>query len=96
MNRRNGMVSATPPSVAAGSIRFSLADGGTLTIPEGEVRPVYDRLWEAAGVPGAVTTAALLLDASRQSAVTRATIELTAPQSAILRETVARHQAAPL
>jgi hypothetical protein len=81
--------------VAGGSVRFSLANGETLTISEAEVRPLYDRLWQAAGIAGAVTTAALLLDAFRQSEFTRPTIELTAPQSAVLREALARHHHAP-
>jgi hypothetical protein len=68
----------------SGSIRFMLGDGEALIVPERDLRPVYERLWELASEPGAISTAALLMDASRQSELSRTTIALTPPQGAVL------------
>lgn len=45
-------------------------------------------MWELAKEPGAVSTAALLMDARRLHPYHRQPIELTTPQSAVLRKAV--------
>jgi len=54
---------------------------------------VYDVLWEFCSQPGALSTADLLIETSRLPE-TRRTVELTTPQSTVLREAVARLDAA--
>lgn len=71
-----------------GSVRFILDDGKTLTVAEGDVQQLYDLLWRLAPKPGAVSTAAVLHAAARQSEFSRRSYELTATQSALLREAV--------
>jgi hypothetical protein len=74
----------------SGSVRFASADGETLIVAEKDLRRIYELLWELAGEPGAVSTAALLMDASRQSEFARRTIALTAAQSAALAKAMAQ------
>jgi hypothetical protein len=76
--------------VAGSSVRFTLEDGEALVIPDDELRRVYEELWQLAPRPGAVSTAALVHAVLLQSEFTRPPIELTAPQSAVLREALAR------
>ncbi len=72
-----------------GPVRFTLDDGKTLTVAEKDVPRVYELLWQLAPQPGAITTAAALHTAAQQSEVSRLTIELTATQTAMLRQAVA-------
>jgi hypothetical protein len=72
------------------SVRFTLDDGEILAIADEDVDRVYDLLWQLAHEPGAVFTAALLVEASRTSGFARTEIKLTPPQSAVLRDAVAR------
>jgi hypothetical protein len=74
----------------SGSVRFTLADGETLIVAEEDLRRIYELLWELVGEPGAVSTAALLMDASRLSEFARAPVTLTTSQSAALGKAVAR------
>jgi hypothetical protein len=71
------------------SVRFTLDDGATLLIAEKDVDRIYDLLWGLAPAPGAVFTAALLIEASRTSEFARKAPRLTPSQSAVLREAVA-------
>jgi hypothetical protein len=73
-----------------GSVRFTLDDGETLIVPDDELRQIYDTLWERSREPGAVSTAALLIEASRLREALRPKIELTTSPSNALRQAVAR------
>jgi hypothetical protein len=73
-----------------GSVRFNFADGEVLSIPAPNLRRVFDLLWERAGVPGSISAAALLRDASRLSDFARRPIELTTMQSQAVRGAVSR------
>ena len=81
--------------MSGGSVRFTFDDGETLIVPDDDVRRVYDELWRLAPRPGAVSTAALVHAASRQSEFARRPIELTTTQSATLREAMERLGAEP-
>ncbi len=76
--------------MSSGSVQFTLDDGEALVISDDDLQPVYDRLWQLAPQPGAVSAAALVHAALLQSEFTRRPIELTKPQSAVLREAVGR------
>jgi hypothetical protein len=76
------------------SVRFTLDDGETLVIAHENVDRIYDLLWGLAHEPGAVFTAALLIEASRTSELARMAPKLTPTQSAVLREAVAKLNAA--
>ena len=69
-------------------MRLTLHDGETLTIASGDVERVYENLWRLAPKPGAVTLAGILIATSRARTGLHPD-ELTAPQSAIIREAVA-------
>jgi hypothetical protein len=72
-----------------GLVSFTLDDGDTLPVRDENLRRVYETLWELAKEPGAVSTAALLMDARRLDPFVRKPISLTAPQSAVLRKATA-------
>jgi hypothetical protein len=74
--------------VQRGLVSFTLDDGGTLAIPDEDLRGIYELLWELAKEPGAVSTAALVMDARRLHPYIRQPIDLTTPQSAVLRKAV--------
>jgi hypothetical protein len=74
--------------MTGGSVSFTLDDGETLLVPDQDLRRVYETLWDLSAQPGAVSTAALLLEASRIQEFMRGRIELTTPQSAVLRKAV--------
>jgi hypothetical protein len=75
--------------MAGGSVTFTLDDGETLSVPDEALRPIYDTLWDLAREPGAVSTAALIMDARRLRPFARNPTELTTPQSAVLRKAMA-------
>ena len=75
--------------MAGGSVKFTLDDGTTLAVAEGHLRQVYELLWNLAKEPGAVSTAALVMDARRLHPYVRQPIALTTPQSAVLRKATA-------
>jgi hypothetical protein len=79
--------------VAWEPVHFVLADGDSLIVSGDDVLRVYEVLLELCAQPGALSTAALLIDASREPDTRRA-IGLTSYQSTILREAVARLAAA--
>ena len=72
--------------MAGGSVTFTLDDGETVSLPDEDLRPISDALWGFAPESGAVSTAALLMDARRLHPLSRRPIVLTAPQSAVLRK----------
>ena len=80
--------------MAESAVRVTLDDGQMLVIADEDVERVYELLWELAHEPGAVFTAALLIEASRTSEFARSAPTLTPTQSAVLREAVARLDAA--
>lgn len=65
-----------------------LDDGETLTVSDDDLRPTYEALWKLADEPGAISTAALLMDAMRIHPLARRTVRLAGPQSAALRKAV--------
>lgn len=81
--------------MAGGPVRFTLDDGKTLTVAVKDVPRVYELLWQLAPQPGAITTAVALHTAAQQSEVSRLTIELSAAQTALLRQAVALLDADP-
>ena len=79
--------------VAWGPVQFVLADGESLIVQGDDVRRVYDALCELCVQPGALSTADLLAKTSRFPEA-RPAIDLTAPQSTVLRKAVALVHAA--
>jgi hypothetical protein len=77
----------------SGSVRFVLSYGDTLTVPEEDLRPVYELLWDLASEKGAISTAALVMGAARLHKFAREPITLNAEQSAVLRQAVERLRA---
>lgn len=75
-------------AMAGGSVRFTLDDDETLIVPDADVRRIYDLLWELAREPGAVSTAALLIETAREREFLRPKLNLNKPQSAALRHAV--------
>ena len=71
-------------------IKFVLPDGGMVSVSEEEMRRVYEALWDLSDLPGAVSTAAVLLHESRQPLRYRHPVELTAAQGEAIRRAVAR------
>ena len=74
--------------MSGGDVRFALHDGETMTIASGDVERVYENLWRLAPTPGAVMLAGVLVAQSRGATGLRP-VELTEPQSAVIREAVA-------
>ena len=81
----------TPAAVVpSDAVLFDLPDGTSLTVGEGDLRRVYQALWDLIDLPGAVSTAAMILHESRQSALFRQPVELTVAQGDALRQALAR------
>lgn len=74
--------------MAGGDVRLALWDGETLTIDSGDVDRVYDNLWRLAPRPGALTLAGILVAESRAYTGLHP-VDLTATQSAVIREAIA-------
>jgi hypothetical protein len=72
-----------------GPVRFTLDNGEGLSLSEADLPRVYEELWRLAPKPGAISTAAVVHAARRQSDLAHTPIDLTATQSAMLREAVA-------
>jgi hypothetical protein len=53
------------------SVRLKLVDGTTVIVERDDLRRVYEGLWTLSNAPGAVSTAALLLDEGGNTAATR-------------------------
>jgi hypothetical protein len=74
--------------MGGGSVSFTLDGGETLTVPDEDWSGVYEGLWGLSKEPGAVSTATLMMDARRLLPFHRR-IDLTRPQSVVLRKAVA-------
>lgn len=72
------------------AVEFRLDDGTKLLVPIADLRPIYEALWDLSNVPGAISTAALLMDEGHKLARYRYPVELNRPQSDVLRQVVAR------
>lgn len=70
------------------SVYFDLADGTAVTVERDHIRRVYDELWRLSNTPGAVSTAALLLDGAAWHHGHRHRIDLNRLQSAALRSAI--------
>jgi hypothetical protein len=75
--------------VPGGPVRFTLADGEMLSVPETDLQHVYELLWQLALTPGAISLAAVIRGVSRPEVRYGAPIDLTAQQSAALRKAMA-------
>jgi hypothetical protein len=71
------------------SVHFDLADGTSVAVESSNYRRVYEGLWKLSSVPGAVSTAALLLGATRRPGYPHA-VELDAVKSAELGSAISR------
>lgn len=72
------------------SVDFGLADGTTVALESSQYRRVYDELWKLSkNMPGAVSTAGLLLNAARHPSYPR-DVKLDETQSAALRRAINR------
>ena len=71
------------------SVHFDLADGTSVAVESSDYRRVYEGLWKLSSVPGAVSTATLLLGATRRRGYPRG-VELDAVQSAALKSAISR------
>ena len=71
-------------------VEFRLPDGTWLTVPDSKLRRVYEALWDLSETPGAVSTAALLIDEGHRLPRNRHEVELDHRQADALRQAVAR------
>jgi hypothetical protein len=71
------------------SVRFDLADGTSVAVESSDYRRVYEGLWKLSKVPGALSTATLLLRATRRPGYPHG-VDLDAAQSAVLRSVISR------
>jgi len=80
--------------MASESVQFGLADGTTVAVESRDYRRVYDELWILSRkMPGAVSTAGLLLNAARHPSYPR-DVDLNGVQSAALRRAINRSEEA--
>jgi hypothetical protein len=75
-----------------GPVSFTLDDGESLTLDEGDLGEIYEQLWRLVPMQGSVSTAAVIRGAIKASIV-GAPINLDRHQSAAMREAVARIRA---
>ena len=71
------------------SVHFDLADGTSVAVESSDYRRVYEGLWKLSTVPGAISTATLLLGATRRPGYPHG-VELDAVQSAALKSAISR------
>lgn len=71
--------------MAPGSVWFDLADGTTVIVEGSDLRRVYEELWTLADRPGAISTAAMLLDEGGKHRHYAEAVGLNQPQSDALR-----------
>ena len=69
------------------SVHFDFADGPSVAVESSDYRRVYDELWTLSKIPGAISTAGLLLDATRRPGYPHA-VDLSEAQSAALRRAI--------
>jgi sensor domain CHASE-containing protein len=72
------------------AVTFVLPDGSTVEVGDKDMRAVYEALWDLSHLPGAISTAAVLLHEGRQSARFFHPVELNAAQGEALRTALAR------
>lgn len=70
---------------SSGPVWFNLADGTSVTVEGDDLRRVYQELWELTGVPGAISTAALLADEPNRHSSSRRPVNLNGPQTVAFR-----------
>jgi hypothetical protein len=71
---------------SADVIDFRLSDGTYLRVQDEQLRQIYQALWDLSDVPGAISTAAMLMHEGNHSARFRHPIELTVAQGDVLRQ----------
>jgi hypothetical protein len=76
----------TPILSSSDVIDFRLSDGTSLRVQDEQLRQIYQALWDLSDVPGAISTAAMLMHEGNQSARFRHPIELNAAQGDVLRQ----------
>lgn len=69
----------------SGSVQFELADGTSVTVEADELRDIYQELLELTGLPGAFSTAELLVHEADQQPSNRLPVGLNGPQTVALR-----------
>ena len=70
------------------SVHFDFADGTSVAVGSSDYRRVYDELWTLSKeIPGAISTAGLLLNAARHPGYPHA-VDLSEAQSAALRRAI--------
>jgi hypothetical protein len=74
----------------SGNVEFRLADGTGVTVRDNDLRRIYEALWDLSALPGAVSTAALLLHESGHPARLRHPVDLNVAQGDVLRQALAR------
>jgi len=78
--------------MASESVHFGLDDGTTVAVESRNYRRVYDELWILSQkMPGAVSTAGLLLHAARHPSYPR-DVDLNGAQSAALKRAINRSE----
>jgi len=75
--------------MAVGSVSFTLDHGETIIVPDDELRRIYESLWAMSHEPGAISTAAVVMDVSRLSPYGPRSVDLKHPQSTVFRKAVA-------
>jgi hypothetical protein len=76
----------TPTLSSSGVIDFRLSDGTSLRVQDEELRQIYEALWDLSDLPGAISTAAMLMHEGNRSARFRHPIELNVAQGDVLRQ----------
>ena len=69
------------------SVHFDLFDGTSVAVQSSDYRRVYDELWTLSKIPGAISTAGLLLNATQHPGYPHA-VDLSEAQSAALRRAI--------
>jgi hypothetical protein len=70
------------------SVHFDFADGTSVAVESSNYRRVYDELWTLSKeIPGAISTAGLLLNATQHPGYPHA-VDLSKAQSAALRRAI--------
>ncbi len=62
-----------------------MSDGSSVRVRDGDLRRIFEALWDLSELPGAISTAAMLMHEAQQSARFRHPIELNIAQGEVLR-----------
>ena len=76
----------TPALSSVDVIDFKLSDGTSVRVQDEQLRRIYEALWDLSDLPGAISTAAMLMHEGNQSARFRHPIELNDSQGDVLRQ----------